>query len=502
MRKDPAHRPSSAEEVAGELRVIDGSRSDEMRKPSRSVIHAIAVLPLRNISGDPSQEYFVAGMTEALISDLSRIKALRVISRTSAMKYRDTTLSLPEVARELNVDAILEGSALLIGNRVRVNAQLVRARDEETLWSNSFDRDIEDVLKLQSELAQTVAGEVAVQVTPGEAVRQGTSPQTINREAYDEFLKSRHSAMSGSPQGIELGLRHARRALVLDPNFALAWSALADCHIIRVLRGMSPFTEAGAEATAAAKRALEIDPSLGHALASLGIVQVYTGNLHEGIATLRKAVLVNPDHAMAHHILGRAFVALARFEDALPEAQKGAAVDPLSVLNQNGVGDVYYYGREYEKSVLAYRMALEIDPRFDVAHTDLARALEALGRFDEARAECEEGRRLSGGVIAPSFAIAHLEAAAGNEAEARRILNELIEMRSSRVVSAWGIAALHASLGDVDEAFRWLDSAVDERAPGLLMLRVHPRLDPIRSDPRYWPLVERVGLGDSQGVSA
>jgi serine/threonine-protein kinase len=497
MRKEPSHRPSSAAEVAVELRrLLDSTRSDEMRQPSRSVIHAIAVLPLRNISGDPTQEYFAGGMTEAIISDLSRLKALRVISRTSAMKYRDTALSLPEVARELNVDAILEGSALLIGNRVRVNAQLVRARDEETLWSDSFDRDLEDVLRLQAELAKTVAREVAAQVTPGEPVSSGASPQAINPAAYDEFLKSRHSAMTGSPQGIELGMRHAQRALEIDPNFALAWSALADCHIIRALRGMSPFAQAGADATAAAMKALEIDPSLGHALASLGIVQTYTGKVHEGIATLRKAIQANPSHAMAHNVLSRGLIALDRFEEALPEAQKGAALDPLSVLNQSGIGEVYYYGREYEKSVRAYRIALEIDPRFDPAHTDLARALEALGRFDEARAECEEGRRLSGGVIAPAFALAHLKAASGNGAEARRILNELIEMRSSRVVSAWGIAAIHASLGDVDEAFGWLDSAVEEAAPGLLMLRAHPRLDPIRGDPRYWPLVERVGLGD------
>ena len=497
MRKDPAHRPSSAAEVAVELRrMLDGTRSDEMRQPARSVIHAIAVLPLRNISGDPTQEYFVGGMTEAIISDLSRLKSLRVISRTSAMKYKDTTLTLPEVARELNVDAILEGSALLIGNRVRVNAQLIRARDEETLWSNSFDRDLEDVLKLQSELAKTVAREVSAQVTTGETVTSGASPQPINPEAYDEFLKSRHSAMSGSPQGIELGMRHAQRALALDPNFALAWSALADCHIIRALRGMSPFVQAGADATAAAMKALEIDPSLGHAFASLGIVQVYTGKVHEGIATLRKAIQANPSHAMAHNVLSRALIALDQFDEALSEAQQGAQLDPLSVLNQSGIGEVYYYGREYEKSVRAYQIAQEIDPRFDPAHTDLARALEALGRFDEARVEVEEGRRLSGGVIAPAFALAHLEAAAGNEAEARRILNELIEMRSARVVSAWGIAAIHASLGDVDEAFRWFDSAVEEASPGLLMLRVHPRLDPIRSDPRYWPLVERVGLGE------
>jgi Flp pilus assembly protein TadD len=169
-------------------------------------------------------------------------------------------------------------------------------------------------------------------------------------------------------------------------------------------------------------------------------------------------------------------------------------LDPLSVIIRTVVGDTHYFAREYEKSVLHYRMAIELDPRFDGAHTDIARALEALGRFDEARAAYEEGRKLSGGVAGPSFGLAHLEAAAGNEAEARRILAELTEARSKRVVSAWGIGALHASLGDIDEAFRWLDIAVTEKASGLILLRVHPRLDPIRNDPRFKPLVKRVGL--------
>ena len=173
---------------------------------------------------------------------------------------------------------------------------------------------------------------------------------------------------------------------------------------------------------------------------------------------------------------------------------KAQSLDPLSMLTQTCVGDAYYYAREYERSLVYYRRANELDPRFDGAHTDLARSLEALGRFDEARREYEEGRRLSGGVAGPSFGLGHLEASSGNEAAARRILHELIESRSHSVVSAWGIAALHASLGDVDEAYRWLDVAVEEGATGLSLLRVHPRLDPIRQDPRYRALLRRVGL--------
>ena len=498
MRKDPSHRPASAGDVAAELRrLMEGTRSAEMAQPARSSIHAIAVLPLRNISGDPAQEYFVAGMTEQIISDLSRIKALRVISRTSAMKYKDTALSLPEVARELNVDAVLEGSALLVGNRVRAIMQLVRARDEEMLWSDRYDRNVEDVLMLQSELAETVVKEIAVQLTPAEASSLAATQRPVNPEAYDHFLQSRHSSFTGTREGIELGLRHAKRALEIDSKFALAWSSLAECHILRALRGMAPYVETAAEATAAAKRALELDPSLGDAHASLGFVEFYTGDLREGIKLIRRAIELNPGHAMAHTILSRSLFSLEQHDEALAEAQKATALDPLSVLNQNTVGDAYYFAREHEKAVFAYRITLEIARRFDGAHADLGRALEALGRFDEARAEYNEARRLAGSdIAAPTFGLAHVEAAAGNEAEARRLLKELIDARESRVVSSYGIGALHASLGDVDEAYRWFDIAMKEGASGLVMLRVHPRLDSIRKDPRYLPLVKKLGLAD------
>jgi TolB-like protein/Flp pilus assembly protein TadD len=498
MQKDPLRRPASAGEAAAELRRLrDGSRSMEMAQPVLPAIQSIAVLPLRNISGDPSQEYFVAGMTEQIISDLSRIKALRVISRTSAMKYKDTTLSLPEVAQELNVDAVLEGSALLVGNRVRAIVQLVRARDEETLWSDRYDRNIEDVLMLQSELAETVVKEIAVQLTPAEAKSLAATPRPVNREAYDQFLQGRHSSFPGTREGIELGLRHAKRALEIDPNFALAWASVAECHLLRALRGMAQYEETAEQSAAAAKRALELDPSLGDAHASLGFIEFYTGHVREGIDRIRKAIELNPGHAMAHTILSRALIGLERHDEALAEAQKAAALDPLAILNQNTVGDAYYFAREYEKAVLVYRLALEIDPRFDGSHSDLGRALEALGRFDEARAECNEARRLAGpSIAAPTFGLAHVEAAAGNTTEARRLLNELIDARESRIVSAYGIASLYVSLGEIDEGFRWLDIAAKEGTSGLFMLRVHPRLDPIRSDPRYWPLVEKLGLAD------
>ena len=497
MSKEPSARPESAAAVGTALRgggSITSTASAAV--PAVESIRSIAVLPLRNTSGDPSQEYFVDGMTEALISDLAHIKALRVISRTSAMRYKGSTKALPEIARELNVDAVLEGSAHLVGERVRVSVQLIAARSDQTLWSDRYDRDLGDVLTLQSDVAATVARAIAVHLTPAEAGHLARR-RVVNPDAHLEVLRCRYSTFAGTKDAIDLALRHARRALELDPDYAVAWAALADCQILRVIRGMASPAEAGTEALAAAERSRALAPDLAEAWISLGLIASNTGDVANGLRLLRKAVELNPGLAFGHNMLSRVLCAFGRFDEALPAAERSIELDPLSSMIRTVLGDALYFAREYQKSVFHYRMAIELDPRFDGAHSDLARSLEALGRFDEARAEYEEGRRLGGGIAGPSFGLAHVAAASGHEAEARGILAELTAARASRVVSAWGIAVLHASLGDVDEAFTWLETAIEEKASGLMWLRVHPRLDPIRDDPRYWPMVDRVGLSRS-----
>jgi len=494
LRKQPAQRPDSAAVVAQALRGIkDGVPSGALPIPSRDVIRAMAVLPLRNLSNDSSQEYFADGMTESIISDLAGIRALRVISRTSVMAYKGTTKSLPDIARELNVDAVLEGSALLVGNRVRVSVQLVSARTDETLWTERYDRDLEDVLALQSELAEKVARAIAIQLSPGEA-NQLAKRDIVNPEAHLEYLKARHVLMSGSIDGTDAARRYAQRALEIDPNYALGWCVLGDSITWSAVRGLTPPAKAMKEALDAVNKALELDPDLADAHASKGLILTHSGQMAEGLRSLQKAVEINPGHAAAQNLLGRAYYSYERIPEGLAAIEKSVSLDPVSMMVYTGAGDGYYFARQYEKSVFHYRMALELDKRFDGAHTGLARSLEALGRFDEAREEYEEGRRLAGGVAGPSFGLAHLAQASGNESEARRILGEMIEARKTRVISAWGIAVLYASLGDIDQAFKWLDTAIEEKAPGVVTLRVHPRLDAIRQDPRYWPLVERVGL--------
>jgi serine/threonine protein kinase/tetratricopeptide (TPR) repeat protein len=493
LGKDPALRPATAGAVSQTLRRIHERPQRGVPEPERDVIRSLAVLPFDNVSRDPAQEYFADGMTEALISELARLKALRVISRTSAMKYKGLQMALPEIARELSVDAILEGSALLVGKRVRVTVRLVTARSDETLWSDRYDGEIEDVLDLQSRIAESVAKEIAVQLTPREAT-QLAKRRPVNPEAHVEYLKGRHTAAAASPQAIELGLRHYQRALELDPKYAPAWAGIANCHVVRGGRGMAPPAEANEQARAAAMKALELDDSLARAYAALGAVATHELNLVAGIRHLQHAIELDPALTSAYVNLGRLHYCSEQHREAQQAMLKALSLDPLSMLIHTCVGDAYYYAREFERSLVYYRKAVELDPRFDGAHTDLARSLEAVGQFDEARREYEEGRRLSGGVAGPSFGLGHLEASSGNVSAARRMLAELTEARSHRVVSAWGIAALHASLGDVDEAFRWLDAAVEEGATGLIFLRVHPRLDPIRKDPRFRALLRRVGL--------
>ena len=499
MHKDREQRPASAHDVAMVLReLLARSRSGTVAEPGRDVIRSLAVLPLTNLSRDPAQEYFADGMTEALISDLARLQALRVISRTSAMKYKGAHKALPEIAQELNVDAILEGSALLVGARVRISLSLVSARTDETLWTERYDRSLEDVLGLQNEVAGSVAREIALHLTPAESSHL-TRHTAVNVEAHLEYMKGQHTLTAGSPQAVELSLRHFKRALELDPTFAPAWAGLADCHMVRATRGMAPPAEANDEARSAARRALALDDTLAEGHAALGNACISNLELSAGIQSLQRATELNPGLAPPYSWLARALYCLGRFPEAQKAMLTALSLDPLSMLIHTGVGDVYYYSRQYEKSVLYYRMALEIDARFDGAHTDLARSLEALGHFAEAREQYEEGRRLSGGVAGPSFGLAHLEASMGHAEEARMMLAELIAARSHRVVSAWGIAALHACLGDVDDAFQWLEIAVRERATGLVFLRVHPRMDAIRDDARYAALLRRLGLaGDSR----
>ena len=495
LEKDRERRPASAAAVAEALRRPPADDSgDPSPAAARGMIRSIAVLPFRNVSQDPTQEYFADAMTEAVISDLARLKALRVISRTSAMKYRGTALSLPEIGRELNVEAILEGSAQLAGDRVRLSVQLIAARTDETLWAERYDRQLENVLDLQSRLAERVAREIALQLTPTEIERLERR-HAVNPEAHLEYLKGRHSAWGGSPEGVELGLRQVKRALELDPDFAAAWSALADCHIIRATRGMAPAAESAAEAMAAARRALELNPSLADAHVSIGVVQMHTGDVQGAIRSLRHAIDLNPALALAHNMLARALSAFERHEEALLAAQTSVRLDPLAVMLHTVLADVDHLARQYEKAVVSYRMAI-VGPAFrQRLHRPRARARSARPlrrRARRLRDGAAPGRRHCRPVVRAGASRGCRWQRGGGAPHARGAP----AARAQRVVSAWGIGAVHASLGDIDEAYRWFEIAVQEKASGLILLRVICAWIRYYSTTGDWPLVRRVGLDD------
>ena len=442
------------------------------RKPAarpgatRDVIRSLAVLPFENVSRDPAQEYFADGMTEALISELARIKALRVISRTSAMKYKGVQKSLPEIARELNVDAILEGSALLVGKRVRVTrAARLGARADETLWADRYDGEIEDVLDLQSRSPRPWPREIAIQVTPrrGDAPREAAPREPRGARRVPEGPPHRRPPPRRRRSSWPCATSSARWSSIRTTR--PAWAGLADCHTMRGRPGdgaarrgerggrASGHEGAGARRFAGARRTRRS-----------GSVALHERGLHGGRPLLQRAMELNPGlHARATHSLG-AHLLLLR---ATP---RGAGGDAQGAQPRPAV-DADPHVRRRRLLLRARVRALRSSTTArrssstpaSTARTPTSPARSRRSGSSTRRAAVRGGTELSGGVAGPSFGLAHLEASSGDEAEARRILEDLTAARSHRVVSAWGIAALHASLGDVDEAFRWLDTAVEER---------------------------------------
>ena len=495
LHKDPAHRPASAATVGDSLRGMrDGGPVVTTVLPVRQGIRAIAVLPFRNVSQDPAQEYFADGMTEAIISDLAHIQALRVISRTSAMRYKGTGLSLPEIARELNVDAVLEGSALLLGDRVRLTVQLISARADETLWAARYDRELEDVLGLQSELAETVAREIAIKLTPTEATQLAKRP-AVNPEAHLEFLRSRHSYFAASPQAVEMGLRHARRAIELDPTLAprgRRWQTATPSARPAAWRRRRRRSRKARRRRSRRWSSIRRSPTHTRRSGSSGRTRAIWP---AACARSGRRSSSTPDSPPPTTAWGECFTRTSGTPRRIAADAQGG--EPRSAL------DVHPH-RCRGCALLRARVRQVGGPL-----PDGARARPALRRRAHRPGPLARGaralRRGAGGIRGGATAFGRSrrpDVRAGAPRGARRATRQRPGACSEsssppaarRVVSAWGIAALHASLGDVDDAFRWLDIAIEERAAGMILLRVHPRLDPIRGDPRYGPLVRRVGL--------
>jgi TolB-like protein/Flp pilus assembly protein TadD len=456
-------------------------------------IQALAVLPLEDLSGEPGHEYFADGMTEALITCLAKIKALRVISRTSAMHYKGVRKSLPQIARELDVDAVIEGSVLRSGERVRITAQLIHSSDQH-LWAESYERDFRDILSLQSEIARQVANEVRIVLTPEERHRLGITRQ-VNPEAHELYLKARHFWNKRTEQNVRKALAYFHQAIDNDPTYAQGYAGLADSYnILGYYNALSP-SEAYPKGKAAALKALELDDSLAEPHATLGVVKRDFEWDWPGAETeFQRAMELNPGCVEAYHWHSTLLSILGRHAEALREKKKALAMDPLSVVIRTDLARVYYFSRDYDRALEQYRAALDMDPNFGSAHLWIAQVYEQNGLYEEAISSLKTGARLLSNSTYALAKLGHGYGLAGRYDEARAVLTQLNALSGKRYVSPYDIALVHLGLQENDETFMWLQRAVEQRSLWLGYVGVEPQLDPLRSDLRFQGLRRCVDL--------
>jgi eukaryotic-like serine/threonine-protein kinase len=460
-------------------------------------IRSIAVLPLENLSRDPEQEYFADGMTDALTTDLSKIGALRVISRTSAMHYKHTNKTLPEIARELNVDAVVEGSVMRSGNRVRITAELIHANMDEHLWAETYERDLGDVLRLQSEVAQTIAQQVRVQLTPQQKTQLASAP-SVDPAAYDAFLLGRSYFEWGAGQrdGFSKAQSLFERAVQQDPNLAIAYVGLADSYVyMGSQRWVSP-QEAYAHVRENLRKALELDPTLGEAHSSLGWLSWrYDWDWPTAEKEFRRGLDLNPNYVAGQEQLAWYLAWSGRRDEALAESKSMANLDPASRNRTAVESGVYYHQRDYKALVEASRRFVSVNPDGWPGHYFLAVGYDGLGQELDAVPEYQKAVDLSLGDTDTIAGLAHAYAAMGKRAEAEKILNDLLRQSKTNYVSHYMIATVYAGLGDKDRAFEFLEKAYQEKSPDIpYFLKADLRLDTLRSDPRFQELVRRMNF--------
>ncbi len=457
-------------------------------------IRSLAVLPLDDHSGESGHEYFADGMTEALITSLAKIQALRVISRTSAMQYKGAKKSLPQIARELNVEAIIEGSILRSGSRIRIAAQLIHAATDQHLWAESYERDFCDILSLQSEIARQVAHEVRITLTPQEQARLERS-RPVNPEAHEQYLMGRHHWNKRTELSVKKALAHFQRAIDIDPTNAQGYAGLADSYnILGYYRVLAP-KDAYPKGKAAAQRALTLDETLAEPHASLGVVKRdYEWDWAGAVDEFQLAIELNPGYAEAYHWRSTLYGMLGQIEKALQEKARALSLDPLSVVIRTDVARLYYFRRDYDKALEKYRLALDMDANFASAHVWMAQVYEQKGGFEAAISELEAGCRLDGESAYALSRLAHGYASSGKTADAHKVLNQLKEISAQRYVSPYDLAVVHIALQQNEKAFSWMEKALEDRSIGLGYLRVEPELDSLRPDARFDELIRRVGL--------
>lgn len=472
---------------------VGGWRDRLLGRADRATIRSLAVLPLENLSRDPEQEYFADGMTEAVITELSKIRALKVISRTSVMQYRGTRKPLPQIAKELNVDGVVEGSVLREGDLVRITVQLIHAPSDAHLWAESYQRELRGILALQSEVARAIAKEIQINVSPQEQVRL-TRARRVDPDAYEAYLKGRYHWNKRTEVGYRKSLDYFQLAIEKDPSYALAYAGMADAYNLLGRYSVAP-KEGFPLAKTAAKKALEIDETLAEAHTSLAFAQQrYDWDWSGAEKEFKRAIELNPGYATGHHWYALYFSPLGRHEEAIAEIERARELDPLSLIINTNVAWVYWLARQYDRAIGQFRKTVEMDPSFGLAHERLGLAYEQKGMYEEATAAFRKAMALLGDNTEVVAALGHALGVAGRRDDAQKVLVELQRLSTRKYVSSYDVAVVYLGLGDKGQALTWLEKACQERAGGLLYAKVDPRLDPLRSDPRFQDLLRRMNF--------
>jgi eukaryotic-like serine/threonine-protein kinase len=456
-------------------------------------IQSLAVLPLANLSGDPAQDYFADGMTEAMITELAQISALRVISRTSVMRYKGAKKSLPEIARELHVDSVVEGSVLRSGGKVRITAQLIQAIPERHLWAKSYDGDLRDVMAIQSQVARSVAGEIRVKLTPQEESRLHNA-RPVKPDAHDAYLRGQYYRRKGGLENVEKARQYFEQALDSDPLYAPPYAALADYYSVLPFYTNATPDEVFPKAKAAVARALELDDSLAQAHASLAYIHTYYDwDWAAAEQEFQRSLQLNPNDATVRHRYSRYLSTVGRIDDALREIRRAQELDPLSQIAKANVGVIYYFARQYDLAMKSLNDVLKEDPKFDTGYWGLGLIYEQKGMPAEAAAQMEKAAALSPDPNTMA-SLAHAYGLSGQKEKAQKILGQLEAQAKTENISGYQFALIYVGLGEKEKALAALERAFQERSTLLTYSKMDPRFDPIRSDVRFIGIQRRIGL--------
>jgi len=457
-------------------------------------IKSLVVLPFENLSEDKDQQYFTDGMTDELTAHLAKIHQLRVISRTSAMGYKGTHKTLSEIAGDLHVDAVIEGTILRSGNRVRITAELVQVSTDRHLWAETYESPIDDVLALQSRVATAIANEIRVNLTPEEQ-RLLANSKPVSAEAYENYLKGRYYWNKRSEGGLRKAIEYFQAATEKEPRYALAFAGLADCYSIigSAIIGDVPSQEVASQARSAALKALELDPSLAEAQTSLATVRFnYDWDWNAASTGFQRSIELNPGYATAYQRYSLYLMAMGRIQESLLQMNRARDLEPLSISTNFSLGWRLYMARRYDQAIEQLRNTLEMDPDFGLPRTVLGQAYEHKGAYAQAIGELQKAVSISHGSPAMLGALGHAFATAGNRPEAEKILVQMNKSSKTRYVSPFYVAMVYAGLHEDDNALAWLEKAYNDRSNAIIFLKVDPAFDGMRSNARFQALLTRL----------